>query len=80
MLDPKTLWRIKTDVNVVPVPPPVPRIHSKGTAVLNARCVGNRTIERKIAFALILATGLGRDDGSHSVVSMSLLMSAWFPS
>jgi hypothetical protein len=42
MLDPKTLWRIKTDVNVVPVPPPVPRINSKGTAVLNARCVGNR--------------------------------------
>jgi hypothetical protein len=24
MLDPKLLWCIKTDVNVVPVPPPVP--------------------------------------------------------
>ena len=42
MLDPKTLWRIKTDVNVVPVPPPVRKINSKGTAVLNARRAGNR--------------------------------------
>jgi hypothetical protein len=23
MLDPETFWRIKTDANVVPVPPPV---------------------------------------------------------
>ena len=36
---PKNLWRIKTDVNVVPVPPPVRKIDSKGTAVLNAQRV-----------------------------------------
>jgi hypothetical protein len=35
MLDPKILWRIKTDVNVVPVPPPVRKINSKGIAVLH---------------------------------------------
>jgi hypothetical protein len=34
------LWRIKTDVNVVPVPPPVRKINSKGTAVLNVRRAG----------------------------------------
>ena len=30
MLDPKTLWRIRPDVNVVPVLPPVRKINSKG--------------------------------------------------
>jgi hypothetical protein len=40
MLDPETLWRIKTDANVVPVPPPVRKINSKGTAVLNAQRAG----------------------------------------
>ena len=29
MLDPKTLWRIKTDVSVVPVPPPVRKLDPK---------------------------------------------------
>jgi hypothetical protein len=42
VLDPKTLWRIGPDVNVMPVPPPVRKINSKGTAVLNARRAGNR--------------------------------------
>ena len=32
MRDPKRLWRIRPDVNVVPVPPPVRKINSKGTA------------------------------------------------
>jgi hypothetical protein len=36
------LWRIRLDVNVVPVPPPICKINSKGTAVLNARHAGNR--------------------------------------
>jgi hypothetical protein len=34
--DPKRLWRIRPDVNVVPVPPRVRKINSKGTA---AECV-----------------------------------------
>jgi len=38
---PKRLWRIRPDVNVVPVPPPVRKSNSKGTAVLNARRAGN---------------------------------------
>jgi hypothetical protein len=42
MLDPKTLWRIRPDVNVVPVPPPARKINRKGIAVLNARRAGNR--------------------------------------
>jgi hypothetical protein len=36
------LWRIWPDVKVVPVPPPVRKINSKGTAVLKARRAGNR--------------------------------------
>jgi hypothetical protein len=36
------LWRIRPNVKVVPVPPPVRKINSKGTAVLNARRAGNR--------------------------------------
>jgi hypothetical protein len=40
MRDPKTLWRIRPDVNVVPVPPPVRKINSKGTAVLNVQSAG----------------------------------------
>jgi hypothetical protein len=42
MRDPKRLWRIRPDVNVVPVPPPVGKINSKGTAVLDAQRAGNR--------------------------------------
>ena len=39
-----TVWlrRIRPDVKVVPVPPPVREINSKGTAVLNARRAGIR--------------------------------------
>jgi hypothetical protein len=40
MRDPKR--RIRLDVNVVPVPPSVRKINSKGTTVLNARRAGNR--------------------------------------
>jgi hypothetical protein len=48
MLDPKTLWRIKADVNVVPVLPLVSKINSKGTAVLNVRRAGQwRQIQEK---------------------------------
>jgi hypothetical protein len=36
------LWRIRPDVNVKPVPPPVRKINSKRAAVLNARRAGNR--------------------------------------
>jgi hypothetical protein len=42
MRDPKRLWRIRPDINVVPVPPHIRKINSKGTAVLNARRAGNR--------------------------------------
>jgi hypothetical protein len=41
--DPKRLWRIRLDVNVVPVPSPIRKINSKGTAILNARRAGNRS-------------------------------------
>src|SRR5215471_19988892 len=48
MLDPKLLWCIKMDANVVPIPPPVRKINSKGTAVLNVRRAGQwRQIQEK---------------------------------
>ena len=37
-----TLAVVAADVKVVPVPPPVRKINSKGTAVLNALRAGNR--------------------------------------
>jgi hypothetical protein len=44
----QTLWPIKTDVNVVPVPPPVRKINSKGTAVLHVWRAGQwRQIQEK---------------------------------
>ena len=42
MLDPKMLGASGRTSMVVPVPPPVRKINSKGTAVLNARRTGNR--------------------------------------
>jgi hypothetical protein len=42
MLDPQTVWRIPSDVNVVAVPPPVRKIDSHAIAILNARRAGNQ--------------------------------------
>ncbi len=42
MLDPETLWRIRPDINVVPIAPPVRKIDRHGIDVLNARRAGNR--------------------------------------
>jgi hypothetical protein len=42
MLDPETLWRIRPDMNVVPIVPPVRKIDRHGIDVLNARRAGNR--------------------------------------
>jgi hypothetical protein len=42
ILDPTTLWRIPSAVNVVPLPPPNRKIRSQDLAVLNARRAGNR--------------------------------------
>jgi hypothetical protein len=42
MLDPETLWRISTDMNVSTIPPPVRKIDSQGVAILNRRRAGNR--------------------------------------
>ena len=53
--DPKRLWRIRPDVNVVPVPPPARKIKSKGVAVLNARRAGNRgKFKRRLKTTLVL--------------------------
>jgi hypothetical protein len=41
------LWRIRPDVNFEPVPPPVRKINSKGTAVLNVRRAGNRAKSKR---------------------------------
>jgi len=41
-LAPQPWWRIRPNAKVVPVPPPVRKINSKGTTVLNARRAGNR--------------------------------------
>jgi hypothetical protein len=42
MLDPKSLWRIPSDMNVVPIPPPIRKIDRDGILVLNTRRAGNR--------------------------------------
>ena len=42
LFDPETLWRIKPDLNVTPLEPPVREINSEGIAILNARRAGNR--------------------------------------
>ena len=48
MLDPKTLWRIRSDMNVAPIPPPVRKINRHGIAVLNARRAGNRGKSKRL--------------------------------
>jgi hypothetical protein len=40
--DPETAWRIPTDINVVPAPPPPRTIRVEDTLILNARRAGNR--------------------------------------
>ena len=42
MLDPESLWRISSNMNVVAVPPPVRQIDRKTITILNARRAGNR--------------------------------------
>jgi hypothetical protein len=41
-LDPDTLWRIPTDINVVPIPPPMRPLNSQDIDILNNRRAGNR--------------------------------------
>jgi hypothetical protein len=41
-LDPKTLWRIPPDINVVPIPLPVRKIRLEDRVILNKRRAGNR--------------------------------------
>jgi len=41
-LDPETIWRIPTDINVVAVPPPARTIRPADKVTLNARRAGNR--------------------------------------
>ena len=41
-LDPETLWRIPTDINVVPLPPPNRKISAQDLVVLKDRRAGNR--------------------------------------
>ena len=42
MFNHQTLWRIPEDINVVPLSPPIRKIRSQDTVVLNARKAGNR--------------------------------------
>ena len=48
MLDPETLWRIRPDMNVAPIAPPVRKINRDGIAVLNARRAGNRGKSKRL--------------------------------
>jgi hypothetical protein len=48
MLDPETLWRITSDMNVSPIPPPVRKIDSQGIAILNTRRAGNRGKSKRL--------------------------------
>lgn len=40
--DPDTVWRIPTDINVVPLPPPIHKLRPQDIDVLNERRAGNR--------------------------------------
>jgi hypothetical protein len=42
VLDPDTLWRIPTDINVTPLPPPFRKLRPQDIVVLNNRRAGNR--------------------------------------
>lgn len=53
LFDPKSLWRIPPDINVIPLPPPVRKITKIDLAVLNARRAGNRgTAKRRTTTAV----------------------------
>jgi hypothetical protein len=41
-LNPRTLWRIPPNINVVPFPPPIRRIRAQDVVVLKERRAGNR--------------------------------------
>lgn len=41
-LDPETLWRIPSDINVVPFPVPIRKIRPEDRVILNERRAGNR--------------------------------------
>jgi hypothetical protein len=47
LLDPESLWRIPSDINVTPIPPPIRNIDEKARAVLRARRAGNRGKRRR---------------------------------
>ena len=40
--DPDTVWRIRADINVVPLPPPMRKLRPQDVVVLNERRAGNR--------------------------------------
>jgi hypothetical protein len=42
VFDPKTLWRIPSDINIASLPPPARKIRPQDLAILNARRAGNR--------------------------------------
>lgn len=42
LFDPEELWRIPTDINVIPLPPPTRKITNENLAVLKDRRAGNR--------------------------------------
>jgi hypothetical protein len=50
-LDPETVWRIPTDINVVPFPPPDRKIRPQDLVILKERRAGNRGKGKKPAAA-----------------------------
>jgi hypothetical protein len=42
LFNPETVWRIPSNINVVPVPLPERKVTTEDIAVLNARRAGNR--------------------------------------
>jgi hypothetical protein len=55
MLDPESLWRIPTDINIDPLPPPVRQITKTDRAVLKARRAGNRGKAKRRSTTPVLA-------------------------
>lgn len=45
--NPETVWRIPTDINVVPLLPPTRKIRGEDIAILNARRAGNRGLANR---------------------------------
>ena len=48
MLNPETLWRIRPDMNVASIAPPVRKINRPGIAVLKERRAGNRGKSKRL--------------------------------